>query len=41
MIELCSTLLEDVGYSHDFMLSVKFNKQSLYKTLYLILQERL
>ena len=41
MMELCATILEDVGYSHDFVLSVKFNKQSPHKTLYLILRERL
>jgi hypothetical protein len=40
-MELCATILEDAGYSHEFVAGLKFNKQSLYKILYLVLQERL
>ena len=41
MMELCATILDDVGYSHEFVASLKFNKESLQKRLYLLLQERL
>jgi hypothetical protein len=41
MMELCATILDDVGYSHEFVVSLKFNKESLHKRLYLLLRERL
>jgi hypothetical protein len=41
MMELCATILEDVGYSHDSIAGLKFNKQSPHKRHYLILRERL
>jgi hypothetical protein len=41
IIELCTMILKDVGYSHEFVAGLKFNKQSPHKILYLLLQERL